>query len=106
MAVSLEYKKDKNMKKTTDTRVEMPVIFKHLIFSSLGVGGVMLVINGDAESHFTDGIIACFLTLFSGLATYGLFSILAILKKGGNFKDVINSFIDNIDIIYKDDSRN
>ena len=106
MAVSLEYRKDKNMKKPKDTRVEMPTIFKHLIFSSIGIGGIMAVFNGGAEAHFTDAVIAFFLTLFSGLATYGLFSILAIFKRGGNFIDVVNKFIDNIEIIYKDDSRN
>jgi len=94
------------MKKPTDTRVEMPTIFKHLIFSSIGIGGIMAILNGGAEAHFTDAIIACFLTLFSGLATYGLFSILAIFKRGGNFLDVINKFIDNIEIIYKDGNRN
>ena len=94
------------MKKPTDTRVEMPTIFKHLFFSALGVGGIMLVTNGGAEAHFTDAIISCFLTLFSGLATYGLFSILAILKKGGSFLDVVNKFIDNIQITYKNDNRN
>ena len=74
------------MKKPIDDRVELPLLFKHLLISVIGISGVALV--------------------FSGCATFGLFSILAILKQGGSFKDVIKKLIDNIDIVFKDDSRN
>ena len=94
------------MKEPIDNRVEMPLLFKHLLISVIGITGVCYTLNGGEQPNYTDSLIIFLLAIFSGLATYGLFSILAILKKGGSFKDVVNNFIDNIDIVFKDDSRN
>mgnify|MGYP003672675966 CR=1 FL=1 len=92
------------MKKPTDTRVEMPLLFKHLLISVVGITGVYYTLNGNNEPQYTDSLIIFCLAIFSGCASFGLFSILAILKQGGSFKDVLNKFIDNIDIVFKDDS--
>ena len=94
------------MKKPIDDRVELPILFKHVLISVIGITGVCYTLNGGEQPNYTDSLIIFLLAIFSGLATYGLFSILAILKKGGSFKDVVNNFIDNIDIVFKDDSRN
>ena len=94
------------MKKPIDDRVELPILFKHVLISAIGISGVCYTLNGGEQPNYTDSLIIFLLAIFSGLATYGLFSILAILKKGGSFKDVVNNFIDNIDIVFKDDSRN
>ena len=94
------------MKKPIDDRVKLPLLFKHLLISVVGITGVYYTLKGESQPNYTDSLIIFLLAIFSGLATYGLFSILAILKKGGSFKDVINNFIDNIDIVFKDDSRN
>jgi hypothetical protein len=94
------------MKKPKDDRVELPLLFKHLIISVIGVSGTALVLKGGAQPHYTDSLIVFLLAIFSGCATFGFFSILAILKKGGNFKDVFKKLINNIDIVFKDDNRN
>ena len=94
------------MKKPIDDRVELPLLFKHLLISVIGVTGLCYTLNGNVKPHYTDSLIIFALAIFSGCATFGFFSILAILKKGGNFKDVIKKLIDNIDIVFKDDSRN
>ena len=94
------------MKKPIDDRVKLPLLFKHLLISVVGITGVYYTLKGGSQPNYTDSLIIFLLAIFSGLATYGLFSILAILKKGGSFKDVIKKLIDNIDIVFKDDSRN
>jgi len=94
------------MKKPIDDRLELPTIFKHLLTSVVGITGIAFILKGDTPPDFTDSIIIFLLAIFSGCATFGLFSILAIFKEGGNFKDVINKLIDNIDIVFKDDNRN
>tara|TARA_R110002020_G_scaffold36889_2_gene110852 strand:- start:490 stop:774 length:285 start_codon:yes stop_codon:yes gene_type:complete len=94
------------MKKPIDDRVELPLLFKHLLISVIGISGVALVLKGGEQPDYTDSLIVFLLAIFSGCATFGLFSILAILKQGGSFKDVIKKLIDNIDIVFKDDSRN
>ena len=94
------------MKKPIDDRVELPLLFKHLLISVIGISGLALVLKGGERPDYTDSLIVFLLAIFSGCATFGLFSILAILKQGGNFKDVVRKLIDNIDIVFKDDSRN
>ena len=94
------------MKKPIDDRVEMPLLFKHLLISVVGITGVYYTLKGGAEPNYTDSLIIFLLAIFSGCATFGLFSILAILKKGGNYRDVFKKLIDNIDIVFKDDNRN
>ena len=94
------------MKKPTDNRVEMPLLFKHLLISVVGITGVYYVLKSGAQPNYTDSLIIFLLAIFSGCATFGFFSILAMFKKGSNYKDVFNQLIDNIDIVFKDDSRN
>ena len=94
------------MKKPIDDRVELPLLFKHLLISVIGISGLAFVIKGGEQPDYTDSLIVFSLAIFSGCATFGLFSILAILKQGGNIKDVIKKLIDNIDIVFKDDNRN
>ena len=94
------------MKKPIDDRVEMPLLFKHLLISVAGITGVHYVLKRGSEPQYTDSLVIFLLAVFSGCATFGLFSILAILKRGGNFKDVLNKMIDNIDIVFKDDRGN
>ena len=94
------------MKKPIDDRVKMPLIFKHFIISVIGITGLCYTLNGDVKPHYTDSLIVFSLAIFSGCASFGLFSILAIFKKGGSLKDVINKMIDNIEIVFKDDNRN
>lgn len=94
------------MKKPIDDRVEMPLLFKHLIISVIGISGIALVLKGDSPPDYADSLIVFLLAIFSGCATFGLFSILAILKQGGSFKDVFKKLINNIDIVFKDDNRN
>ena len=94
------------MKKPIDDRVKLPLLFKHLLISVVGITGVYYTLKGGAEPNYTDSLIIFLLAIFSGCATFGLFSILAILKQGGSFKDVFKKLIDNIDIVFKDDNRN
>jgi len=94
------------MKKPTDNRVEMPLLFKHLLISVVGITGVYYVLKGGEDPQYTDSLIIFLLAIFSGCATFGFFSILAILKKGNGYIGVYKDFINNIDIVLKNDNRN
>ena len=94
------------MKNPIDNRVEMPLLFKHLLISVIGITGVCYTLNGGEQPNYTDSLIIFLLAIFSGCATFGFFSILAMFKKGSNYRDVFKQLIDNIDIVFKDDNRN
>tara|TARA_R110002020_G_scaffold76193_1_gene193396 strand:+ start:211 stop:501 length:291 start_codon:yes stop_codon:yes gene_type:complete len=89
-----------------DTRVEMPTVFKHLLISTIGIAGLFAIFKGDSPPDYTDSIIIFLLAIFSGCATFGLASILSIIKQGGGISDVWNAFVNNIDIVFKDDRKN
>ena len=88
-----------------DDRVELPLILKHLLICTIGISGIWYILDGS-EKTYADSIIVFLLSVFSALATFGLFSVIAILKKGKGVKGVLKEFYDNIDIVFKDDKRN
>tara|TARA_R100001198_G_C5179949_1_gene177062 strand:- start:104 stop:397 length:294 start_codon:yes stop_codon:yes gene_type:complete len=89
----------------SDNRVELPLIFKHLIISVIGISGLFLIFKGE-EHGYTDTFLVFGLSIFSSLATFGLASIIAILKQGKGIKGIVKEFYDNLDIIFKDDRKN
>ena len=88
-----------------DDRVELPLIFKHLLISVIGISGLFLIFK-EANHGYTDTFVVFVMSVFSSLATFGLVSIIAILKQGKGIKGVIKEFYDNFDIIFKDDRKN
>ena len=88
-----------------DDRVEMPKIFKHILISTFGIAGLWYVIDGGAKSY-SDSLVVFCLSIFSGLATFGLVSILSILKQGKGFYGVFKEFYNNLEIVFKDGREN
>ena len=86
-------------------RVEMPRAFKHLLFFTLGISGLVYIYNGSEEV----GVGLSFTILASGilstLASYGLISLIADIKKGKTFKGFIKEFVKKIESIAYDTDR-
>lgn len=89
----------------SSSRVEMPKIFKHILTSTFGIVGLWYIMDGSRHSYGDSLVVFC-LCLFSGLATFGLVSILAILKQGRGFSGVIKEFYNNLEIVFEDDRKN
>tara|TARA_R110002012_G_scaffold301003_1_gene501120 strand:+ start:211 stop:504 length:294 start_codon:yes stop_codon:yes gene_type:complete len=89
----------------TDDRVEMPKIFKHILTSTFGIIGLWYIMDGSPKDY-SDSLVVFCLCIFSGLATFGLVSILSILKQGKGFSGVIKEFYNNLEIVFKDDRKN
>lgn len=75
---------------------EMPPVWRHLIWSSLGVSGITFVLNEGAALYFTDIFLMVAGTGFSALFVYGLISLVKDIRIGKTFSGTLKQISKNI----------
>jgi len=93
------------MREILDERVRLPKLFTHILVAVFGISG-LLMLYGIEEPSYWSTIMILIASFCAGCFTFGLVSILAILKRGKGLKGVIKVFNDNFKITFYDDNRN
>ena len=86
-------------------RVSMPRVLKHILLFTLGISGLAYIYNGSKEVGFGLSFTILASGILSTLASYGLISLIADIKKGKTFKGFIQQFIKKIESIAYDPNR-
>ena len=74
----------------------MSRFWQHLIWSSLGVSGILFVVNKGTQLYFTDVFIIIAGIGFGSLFMYGVVNIIKDIRVGKTFKGTLREVIKNI----------
>ena len=78
------------MRQVIDDRVKLPRPVRHILFSIIGLSGLACVLNVGRDGGLSTSFVLLFTGILSGLASYGFVCLLVDIKKGKNFRGILN----------------
>ena len=72
-----------------DERVRLSRLTQHILWSAIGIPGIIFVLSDGAAIYFTDVYLMFGGVLYSSLTTYGVVSLIGDIRKGKTRKGII-----------------